>query len=270
MRSLRSILIAAGLLAAAGTASASEFASNWAGIAEAEVRLIAGRTPDGQDMLGMHFAMAPHWKIYWRSPGDAGFPPQPDWSGTEGVGNERIAWPIPKHFVFYGLETYGYENEAVLPVRIERDGAARIRLNLVYAACAEICVPAEAALTLDLPGGDWPVNRHGATIADALLQVPERPVPAPSASAMAMPDGVVKVELQPGGAVTSPGAIFEPPAGFVLARPACEAAAAAVRCQARILDAPGGRTLDGETLTVTLHDRGWALETDVTVDKRAR
>ena len=33
--------------------------------------------------LGLHFRMRPGWKIYWRSPGDAGFPPDPDWAGCK-------------------------------------------------------------------------------------------------------------------------------------------------------------------------------------------
>ena len=42
----------------------------------AEVRLIAGSIADGVAQAGLEIRLAPHWKTYWRYPGDAGVPPQ--------------------------------------------------------------------------------------------------------------------------------------------------------------------------------------------------
>ena len=44
-----------------------------------QVRLIAARSAVGDAAelrLGLHFRLEPGWKIYWRSPGDAGLPPK--------------------------------------------------------------------------------------------------------------------------------------------------------------------------------------------------
>ena len=38
----------------------------------------SGQTID----LGLQFRMKPGWKVYWRSPGDAGFPPEISWVGS--------------------------------------------------------------------------------------------------------------------------------------------------------------------------------------------
>ena len=66
--------------------------------------------------LGLHFVMQPGWKIYWRSPGDAGFPPEIKWAGSRNLIHAELQWPIPFRFSALGLETLGYENEVVLPI----------------------------------------------------------------------------------------------------------------------------------------------------------
>src|SRR3972149_3857545 len=56
--------------------------SDWSGIAEAQVRLVSGATATGEGdtvTLGLQFRMNKDWKVYWRSPGGAGFAPRLDW-----------------------------------------------------------------------------------------------------------------------------------------------------------------------------------------------
>ena len=38
--------------------------------------------------LGLHLKMKPGWKTYWRSPGDAGLPPQLSWEGSGNLAGE--------------------------------------------------------------------------------------------------------------------------------------------------------------------------------------
>ena len=71
----QSVLLATLLLGGAGNAWAA--AGPWAENDQGRLRLIAAGPQD----LGLQFQMEPGWKIYWRSPGDAGFPPSLDWSG---------------------------------------------------------------------------------------------------------------------------------------------------------------------------------------------
>ncbi len=145
------------LSALAGEARAA--ASPWVEKEESQVRLIAateavGRT--GGVRLGLQFRMAPGWKVYWRSPGDAGFPPTLDWSGSENLADARIDWPAPIRFTIFGLETFGYEDEVVLPITArleEREKPLRLRAGLDYLVCKEVCVPHKAELALALPSG---------------------------------------------------------------------------------------------------------------------
>ncbi len=148
--------LASVMLLLAPASHAAEAASDWFETDQGKVRLVAAQSFVGADRdieLGLEFQLAPHWKIYWRSPGDAGYPPRLDWDGSENLATAKIAWPAPTRFSVLGLETTGYEGDVVLPIhaRVERAGAPlALHATLDYLTCAEICVPYETELTLIL------------------------------------------------------------------------------------------------------------------------
>ena len=56
-------------------------ASAWAEGDQARLRLLSASEAVGNEaalQLGLEFQLRPSWKIYWRSPGDAGLPPDID------------------------------------------------------------------------------------------------------------------------------------------------------------------------------------------------
>ncbi len=145
-------------------------------IVQAELRP-GWRAADGRHIAALHLRLAPHWKTYWRSPGDAGVPPEFDWSGSRNLGSLRIHWPRPEIFDFQGMETIGYRDEVVLPVEITPldpnrpvDLAAGIDLGL----CNEICVPARVAVAAELPQTGAP---------DGLITAALAATPLPAAAA---------------------------------------------------------------------------------------
>jgi suppressor for copper-sensitivity B len=88
-----------GLGEAASDASGEPAASAWHKTDQSALRLIAATETTGNAetlSLGLHFKLKPGWKIYWRSPGDAGFPPEPDWKGSENLKTAVIKWPAPE------------------------------------------------------------------------------------------------------------------------------------------------------------------------------
>lgn len=131
----------------------------------------------GAHMAAVEMQLAPGWKTYWRSPGDAGIPPTFDWSGSENVKSVRIHWPAPKVFELNGMQTIGYHEHLVLPVEITpQDPARPVRLSVdvELGVCDEICLPASLSLTSDLspPGGPDPeirtaLNKRAATAGEA-------------------------------------------------------------------------------------------------------
>ncbi|MFY8145805.1 MAG: protein-disulfide reductase DsbD domain-containing protein, partial [Rhodobacter sp.] len=51
------------------------------------------RTEQGTHMAALRLTLAPGWKTYWRSPGDAGIPPLFNWSGSQNLSGVRVHWP---------------------------------------------------------------------------------------------------------------------------------------------------------------------------------
>ncbi|GAB5377875.1 MAG: hypothetical protein AcusKO_43370 [Acuticoccus sp.] len=140
-----------------GTAEAA--GGPWVVHDEARVRLIAAGETTGETSnltLGVHFRIESGWKINWRSVGDAGLATSVDWTGSENLARPELLWPLPHRFSIFGLETFGYSGEVVLPVnaQLERTGdGARLRATVSYLACQDICIPHDDVLTLDLPAG---------------------------------------------------------------------------------------------------------------------
>ena len=40
--------------------------------------------------LGLYFKLDPGWKIYWKYPGKAGYPPEIDWTNSKNIKNLEI------------------------------------------------------------------------------------------------------------------------------------------------------------------------------------
>ncbi len=168
------------MLAAASPAQAQDAASPWFSTDQGRVRLIAASPAignGGSATLGLQFELQPHWKIYWRSPGDAGYPPRLDWNGSKNLASADIAWPAPQRFSVLGLETMGYTDAVVLPITahlVERGKALSLAASLDYLTCNDICIPYTAKLSLDLPAGSPRSGTQGyaALIAQYQAQVP--------------------------------------------------------------------------------------------------
>ena len=159
-------------------ADASEPASDWAVTEQGAVRLIAATDAVGAGntvSLGLQFRMEVGWKIYWRSPGDAGYPPRVDWSRSDNLAETEIFWPVPTRFSVLGFETVGYEHEVVLPIAARLIGAGEavgVRASVDYLTCSDICVPVSADLALDLPPGPARPSEFAHLISRYLNRVP--------------------------------------------------------------------------------------------------
>lgn len=109
---------------------------------------------DGHHMAGLSLALAPGWKTYWRSPGEAGIPPVFDWSGSRNVKSVRIHWPSPVVFHVNGMQTVGYVGGVVLPLEVVPADPAQpvlLKARVDMGVCNEICMPAQVQLSADLP-----------------------------------------------------------------------------------------------------------------------
>lgn len=105
---------------------------------------------DGTRVAAIRLKLAPGWKTYWRSPGDAGIPPLFDWSNSRNMQDVSITWPTPSVFDQSGMRSIGYSNEVVIPLHVtpkQADEPIRLRAHMQLGVCSDICVPEE--LTFD-------------------------------------------------------------------------------------------------------------------------
>lgn len=126
----------------------------------------------GAHMTALHLTMAPGWKTYWRSPGDAGIPPSFDWSGSENLQAVRFHWPRPHVFTLNGMTTVGYKSDLVLPMEVipvDASQPVRLRAQVDLGVCEDICIPASLSLDALISGPGAPDATINAALADRPL-----------------------------------------------------------------------------------------------------
>jgi DsbC/DsbD-like thiol-disulfide interchange protein len=172
---MRRAVFALCLLAAAPAAAEAPFSS--AADAVTGVALLEGWSrPDGSRLAAVEIRLAPGWHTYWRVPGEAGIPPRFDWTGSRNLADVAYQWPRPQIFDSFGLRTFGYAEELVLPVVLtptDADRPMQLALDLAFGVCADICVPAEARIRARLVPDAPPKAR--ARIEVALAERPQTP-----------------------------------------------------------------------------------------------
>ncbi|HEX3916467.1 MAG TPA: thioredoxin family protein [Caulobacteraceae bacterium] len=122
------------------------------------------------------------WHTYWRNPGDAGEATKLTWTLPTGWAAGDIVWPAPRRLPVGPLMNYGFEDQAVLavPIQVPADAkpgtTAHLAAKVAMLVCADVCVPQDADVALDVPvtAGAAPVDpTWGAVIAKALAQAPK-------------------------------------------------------------------------------------------------
>lgn len=275
-RLFRSGLIAL-LLVASLALPAVAASSPWAVYDQGRVRLVSATEGVAGDriLLGLHYQMAPGWEIYWRSPGEAGLPTTIDWQGSDNVADAGLRWPRPHRFQIFGLDTFGYTGEVVLPIEAQasRPGQpATIKARVNFLTCAEICVPQTVDLALALPAGGA-IGPEASLINKFVSLVPTAgPVPSLAIQrAEIVTDGtqrVLQVVASTSETFRAPDIFVEGPNGYAFGRPELALSDGARRAVMHLPVAASkvvARDLLGAPVTVTLVDGDQAVEQTITL-----
>ena len=175
---LRVVMVAAAS-AALVPARAGDGTSAWVEGLHARARLIAV----GTDMsvaanallVGVQVDLEPGWHTYWRMPGDAGVPPNFDWSGSRNMTSAEILWPAPQRLPDAYGNSIGYLDEVVFPVLVrpaDPDRPVDLAVVFSYAVCAEVCVPERAEMVLRVHDSLAPPRAVRSLISAYLERVP--------------------------------------------------------------------------------------------------
>ena len=159
-------------------AAFGDAATEWLDGPKADIRLISATAAVG-DLetipLGIEVRLEDGWKTYWRSPGDAGIPPQVEWNGSSNLEAAAFQWPAPVRFNYYDLETFGYQKKVVFPVnaKIKNTGeGVNLRARVDLLICDDVCIPHTFNASLDLPAGPATLSEHANLIDRYQNQVP--------------------------------------------------------------------------------------------------
>ena len=138
--------------------------------------------------VGLRLRLAPGWHTYWSNPGDAGEAPTVTVTASGGGAGrtDAILFPTPIRLPEGPLMSFAYAGDVLLPLRLvparpsgtASDPALPLRLTAQaeWLACANVCVPEQATLTLTLPPGPATASPQSGLFAQARAASP-RPSP---------------------------------------------------------------------------------------------
>lgn len=129
---------------------------------------------DGSYYTALDLTLSKGWKTYWRSPGEYGYPPKIEYDGSSNLQKAEPIWPAPIIFGSENMETIGYAEHLVLPIKLTPVDAAhpiKLELSAQLGICLDICVPIFLSLSQQLD----PVQRSADPA--TLLALENQPVP---------------------------------------------------------------------------------------------
>jgi len=153
LRRCPSACMACCLLAISAAPSRAANSSPWKTDARSAVRIVAAKPMGsaGTAVLraGVEIRLPPGWRTYGCDPGDAGVPPEFDFSASENVKSVVVRYPKPERFQEGGASSFGYRSDVIFPLRVVPKNAStpvKLHLKLDYAICETLCIPARAEI----------------------------------------------------------------------------------------------------------------------------
>jgi len=153
---LSAALVVAALLP--GMLPAAAAIGDWVEGDRTRVRLVAAGTgAEGKLDTAIEIELAPGWKTYWRTPGDAGIAPRFDFSGSVNIVAPVVRFPVPERFDDGFNVTNVFADRLVLPVEVGVADPAvpsDLRLSLDLGVCDEVCIPVHLEAELAVSPGE--------------------------------------------------------------------------------------------------------------------
>jgi DsbC/DsbD-like thiol-disulfide interchange protein len=213
---------------------------------------------------GLEIAMEEGWHTYWRVPGDAGIPPQLDFSNSGNLASVAVSYPFPERYYDGSGLSLVYRDHVTLPLTVEPidpDLPVTLTVNARFGVCDLICIPAKATMSVTLmpQSGDDP--RARIAIEQAQRRLPGSPKAGQFDVESATRQGDA-LEI----AVRTPEADFidlfaEGPQDWFLGQPTLVSREGAIALYRLPLEGmPEGETVSGRTFTFVAVADGEAIE----------
>lgn len=113
--------------------------------------------PEQQYWMALKLEIDEGWHVYWKNPGDSGYPVSIHWEGSEHIDIGEMVWPTPKKFILPGVINYGYSQQVIflIPFQIKKSSpdSLNLKAKVSWLACKEACIPESQEVTLHLNTG---------------------------------------------------------------------------------------------------------------------
>jgi thiol:disulfide interchange protein DsbD len=151
MRFFRSIFSLSLLVAVAASARAASNVADAPHVRVEVTTMSAQLYRSSHNRAALYFKLEPGWHIYWKNPGDAGEPPQIQWTLPSGITAGVMQFPAPKRLPLGPLMDFGYDNEVLFPIDLNVTDAAPLGPAVLHAhvdwlVCRGSCIPGKADL----------------------------------------------------------------------------------------------------------------------------
>ena len=149
--------------------------SDWVEGNNVRIRLVSTTTDaTSGPNAAVEIELAPGWKTYWRSPGDAGMAPVFDFSRSSNLKGVTVGFPPPEREDDGFTVSNIFSDRVVLPLTVEAADPAKpvdLSMKLDLGVCEEICIPVslEAGVAVEQSGTDADA---AALIKDAAAALP--------------------------------------------------------------------------------------------------
>ncbi len=159
-------------------AAAHALETGWQSADYVQARLLSGHKTTGGDdgfQAALEIRLSEDWHAYWRMPGEGGLPPHLNWEKSENLASVDVLWPAPMRFETFGLYSFGYERDFMLPLKVTAADPSKpvvMELAADIMVCKDICVPQKVQLRLDVPAGAAKESKHMALIERVMNDVP--------------------------------------------------------------------------------------------------
>jgi DsbC/DsbD-like thiol-disulfide interchange protein len=151
-------------------------ASPWSQSLNTSMRLIAGSSHKDKVLRsGIEIKLAPHFKTYWRTPGDSGVSPVISFEGSQNLKLAEVLFPAPSVFKDKSGITIGYKDHVIWPIHVEAQDISKpvlLNVKLDYGVCEKICIPASATAQMTLSSSQS--SEFDAQITETELRVPTK------------------------------------------------------------------------------------------------
>lgn len=156
---------------------------------------------DSQSLrLGIEFKLEKDWHLYWKNPGEVGFPPRLQWNLPSSWKANEIQFPVPLKIEGEQKSiSYGYRDRVLYPVTLSRlsehqGDQITLKIHLQYLICAIQCVPETLDLELDLKLGSPQLSTEAKRLQQAFDKLP-RPAPPKAGRISAVSDKSLILDL---------------------------------------------------------------------------